>query len=91
VGDRQSSADRVRVTIKTPSGAVRTIEAAVGSTLMEAAVDNGIEGIIGECGGSCACATCHVKLTEEWFERSTSGPIASRRVGLPVKSSCPDR
>jgi 2Fe-2S ferredoxin len=69
VGDRQSSADRVRVTIKTPSGAVRTIEAAVGSTLMEAAVDNGIEGIIGECGGSCACATCHVKLTEEWFER----------------------
>jgi 2Fe-2S ferredoxin len=69
VADRQTSADRVQVTIKTPSGAVRTIDAAVGTTLMEAAVDNGIEGIVGECGGSCACATCHVKLTQEWYER----------------------
>jgi 2Fe-2S ferredoxin len=36
---------------------------------MEAAVDNGVEGIIGECGGSCACATCHVRLRPDWFDR----------------------
>jgi 2Fe-2S ferredoxin len=59
----------VNVTFRTASGAVRTIRAAVGSTLMEAAVENEIEGIIGECGGSCACATCHVQLTGEWFDK----------------------
>ncbi len=67
--DRQSSAARVNVTFKTPSGELREIRAAVGSTLMEAAVENEVEGIIGECGGSCACATCHVKLPKDWFER----------------------
>jgi 2Fe-2S ferredoxin len=58
----------VNVTFRTPSGEIREIKAAIGSTLMEAAVDNEIEGIIGECGGSCACATCHVKFSNEWFE-----------------------
>jgi 2Fe-2S ferredoxin len=65
------AADRayVRVTFRTPSGEIREIRAAPGSTLMEAAVENEIEGIIAECGGSCACATCHVKFPQEWFER----------------------
>jgi 2Fe-2S ferredoxin len=70
VGDSQASGrTHVRVTFRTPSGEIREIQAAVGSTLMEAAVENEIEGIIAECGGSCACATCHVKFPQEWFER----------------------
>lgn len=41
-----------------------TVEAADGWSLMQAAVANGVEGILGECGGSCACATCHCYVDE---------------------------
>ncbi len=43
-----------------PSGAEVTVDVAEGWTVMQAAVSNGVDGIVGECGGSCACATCHV-------------------------------
>jgi 2Fe-2S ferredoxin len=36
---------------------------------MEAAVDNGIDGILAECGGACACATCHAYIDEAWLAR----------------------
>lgn len=45
-------------------GETRTIEAGVGDTVMETAVRNGVPGIIGECGGSLSCATCHVFVDE---------------------------
>lgn len=35
-----------------------------GATIMQAGTEAGIDGIVGECGGSCMCATCHVYLTE---------------------------
>ncbi len=38
------------------------IEADIGQNLMQLAIDNGIEGIEGACGGSCMCATCHVQI-----------------------------
>ena len=37
-------------------------------TLMQAAVDNGVPGIIGECGGSCSCGTCHGFIDERWLD-----------------------
>ena len=40
-------------------GTEREVEAAVGTTIMEAAVSNEIPGIDADCGGACACATCH--------------------------------
>lgn len=43
-------------------GAEHEVEVPVGWTLMQAALRNGIDGIEGECGGSCACATCHVHV-----------------------------
>ncbi|MBK1622536.1 2Fe-2S iron-sulfur cluster-binding protein [Afifella marina] len=48
------------------------VEAENGSTVMEAALKQGLPGIEAECGGACACATCHVFVAEEWFERTGS-------------------
>jgi 2Fe-2S ferredoxin len=42
------------------------IEAENGSTVMENAIRNGVPGIEAECGGACACATCHVYVSDEW-------------------------
>jgi 2Fe-2S ferredoxin len=47
-------------------GTHHTVEVAVGQSLMQAALDNSIPGILGDCGGSCACATCHAYLDPIW-------------------------
>jgi ferredoxin, 2Fe-2S len=51
------------------TGAKRTIEVENGATVMEAAIRNAIPGIEAECGGACACATCHVYVDEAWREK----------------------
>jgi 2Fe-2S ferredoxin len=51
------------------TGEARTVEAKVGQTVMEAAIHNGVPGIEAECGGACACATCHVYIDEAWRPR----------------------
>lgn len=48
-------------------GKVHEVEAESGTTLMQAAVDNAVPGIDADCGGGCACGTCHVKVCEEWL------------------------
>src|ERR1700710_1664373 len=51
------------------SGEKRTIEVENGATVMEAAIRNAIPGIEAECGGACACATCHVYVDEAWRDK----------------------
>ena len=51
------------------SGKSHTIEVANGLSVMEGAVKNNIPGIDADCGGSMACATCHVYVKEEWFNK----------------------
>jgi 2Fe-2S ferredoxin len=46
-----------------------TVTAKVGHSLMEVAVDNDIAGMVAECGGACACATCHTYIDAAWIER----------------------
>jgi len=46
-----------------------TIEVSNGLTVMEGAVQNNVPGIDADCGGGMACATCHVYVTEEWFNK----------------------
>jgi len=58
----------VKITYIDEQGTARSVEAEEGSTVMENAVRNGIPGIEAECGGACACATCHVYVAEEWRE-----------------------
>ena len=57
-----------KVTYIDASGQSRTVEAQVGSTVMETALRNSVPGIEAECGGACACATCHVYVAMEWTE-----------------------
>lgn len=52
----------------TTSGGTRTVERGDGS-LMEAAVQHGVDGIDADCGGVCSCATCHSPVAPEWVER----------------------
>ena len=51
-----------------PDGSEKPVEARDGLSLMEAAVNNGVDGITAECNGSLACATCHVVLPQDLFE-----------------------
>jgi 2Fe-2S ferredoxin len=48
-------------------GSEKVVDARSGVTLMEAAVQHGINGIDAECGGACVCATCHVYVDEQWL------------------------
>ena len=51
------------------SGNQKTIEVAKGLSVMEGAIQNNIPGIDADCGGGMACATCHVYVKEEWFNK----------------------
>ena len=51
-------------------GTPHTVEVACGTTLMRAATDNRVPGIDGDCGGNCACATCHVYVDPAWSDRA---------------------
>ena len=55
-----------KITFIDYQGASRTVDAQDGSTVMETAVRNGVPGIEAECGGACACATCHVYVDDAW-------------------------
>ncbi|HUK31733.1 MAG TPA: 2Fe-2S iron-sulfur cluster-binding protein [Candidatus Acidoferrum sp.] len=51
------------------NGQSREVEVPVGMTVMNAALKNGIDGIIAECGGVCMCSTCHVYVDEKFFSK----------------------
>jgi ferredoxin, 2Fe-2S len=56
-----------KITFIQPDGSQQTVEAKPGTTVMEAAKQNKIAGIEAECGGACACATCHVYVDAAWL------------------------
>jgi 2Fe-2S ferredoxin len=62
-----------RITYIQHDGTQHVVEAEPGMTVMEAAVKHSIPGIAAECGGACACATCHVYVDEAWRE-ATGNP-----------------
>ena len=51
-----------------PAGARHDLDVSIGSTIMEGAIDNNVPGVLAECGGACACATCHVYVDAAWAE-----------------------
>ena len=58
-----------KITYIEHSGKSHTIQVQNGLTVMEGAVQNNIPGIDADCGGAMACATCHVYVKEEWFNK----------------------
>lgn len=58
-----------RITYIEFDGAPHEVDVPVGLTVMEGARDNNIPGIEADCGGACACSTCHVYVDEAWVDR----------------------
>ena len=58
-----------KVTYIEQNGTSHSIEIANGLSVMEGAIQNDIPGIDADCGGGMACATCHVYINEEWFDK----------------------
>ena len=58
-----------KITYIDSTGNQKTIDVSNGLSVMEGAVQNNIPGIDADCGGSMACATCHVYVKEEWFNK----------------------
>ena len=65
-----------QITYVAHDGARQTLDIAVGENVMHGALYNGVEGIVGECGGALACATCHCYIDAAWAER-VGGPSSA--------------
>ncbi len=59
----------INISFVMPSGDTVQCGAEAGESLMRAAVNNDIRGIMADCGGACTCATCHVHIAPEWWDR----------------------
>ena len=70
----------VKVTFITRGEVVHDVEATEGLTLMQAAVNNIVPGIEADCGGACACGTCHVYVDPAWQE--ATGTASEMEAGM---------
>lgn len=66
-----------RITYIEHDGTAHTVQVPTGKSVMQGAVDNNVPGIDADCGGECACATCHVYIDPAWLDR----------IGLPRAGS----
>ncbi len=58
-----------KITYIEHNGTEHVVDVANGLTVMEGARDNGVPGIDADCGGACACSTCHVYVAEDWVDK----------------------
>ena len=58
-----------KITYQDKNGNSKTVEVETGLTVMEGAIQNDVPGIDADCGGSMACATCHVYVEEKWLNK----------------------
>ena len=65
-----------KITYKDFQGGSKTIEVENGLSVMEGAIQNDITGIDADCGGSMACATCHVYVEEKWLSKLPKAEVA---------------
>jgi ferredoxin, 2Fe-2S len=79
-----------RIVFIKPDGERREVAAEPGESVMQAAVNNLVDGIVGECGGDLSCATCHVFVAEEWFD-AVPGASAEEEDMLEATSEEPTK
>lgn len=58
-----------KIIYQTSDGSRHEVEVENGYSVMEGAINNNVEGIVAECGGACACATCHSYIDDEWTDK----------------------
>ena len=58
-----------KITYIEHSGKLHTVEVPKELSVMEGALQNNIPGVDADCGGACACATCHIYVDEKWFDK----------------------
>ena len=59
-----------KITFIEHDGTEHTVDAELGKSVMQAAMDNLVPGIDADCGGECSCATCHVMVNVEWLAKT---------------------
>lgn len=74
-----------KITFIQQDGSSQSFEAQVGQSVMECAIANLVDGIVAECGGSCACATCHVYVDEGWYGKL---PVADGMENGMLEGAC---
>ena len=67
-----------RLTIIEHNGSEHRIDADEGKSVMQAAIDERVPGIMADCGGSCSCATCHCYVDDDWASRLPAAESAER-------------
>jgi 2Fe-2S ferredoxin len=72
-------------------GAEHTVEVAIGTTLMRGAVENDVPGINADCGGQCACATCHIYVDAAWLDKPGLPEPAARKPPCSASRRSPSR
>jgi 2Fe-2S ferredoxin len=63
----EGTLNMAKITFISPEGNQTEITAENDISLMVSAINNGVDGIIAECGGACSCATCHVIVDPDWY------------------------
>lgn len=79
-----------RIIFTDPHGREIEVDATDGLSVMRAAFDNGVEGITADCGGNCACATCHVYVDEAFWDK-VGGPDDTEDAMLEFKDNRAER
>ncbi|MBS0274702.1 MAG: 2Fe-2S iron-sulfur cluster binding domain-containing protein [Proteobacteria bacterium] len=82
----------VQVTYIDHESISRTVEVPEGLSVMEGALRHRIPGIEGDCGGACACATCHVYVAPEWLDRlEPPSPLETGMLTMAVEPNAQSR
>ena len=77
------------ITYVSANGNTRCVDVPAGTSVMQAALSHKIEGILGECGGNCMCATCHVYVVDPAYLERIPAPVPNEKFMLSIAAEGP--